>query len=298
MLIKFKGIFPALVTPYTKEGKINEKSLREIIRINLKKEVSGFYVDGSTAEAFVLSMEERKQLLDIVFDETNGNCILIYHVGSIGTKEAIELAKHGERIGVDAISAIPPFYYNFTFNEIKEYYIDLVESVNIPMIIYNYPAFSGVQLTIDNFNELLKDDRIIGVKHTSMNLFELERIKDKYNKILFNGHDEVFLGGLSMGADGGIGSTYNFMAEKFVKIYKLYNENNMEEASQIQKEANNIIDVLIKVGVIQGIKYALERMGIECNECRKPFRGLSYEDKKLLDMIFDKNGILKRNKTI
>jgi N-acetylneuraminate lyase len=295
MINKFRGIFPALVTPYTKEGNINEKSLREIIRINLKNKISGFYVNGSSAETFLLNIEERKQILDIVFDEIGGNCALIYHVGSIATKEALELAKYGESIGVDAISAVPPFYYNFNFNEIKEYYIDLVESVNIPMIIYYFPAFSGAQLSIDNINELLIDDRVIGIKYTSINLYHLERIKN--NKVLFNGFDEILLGGLSMGADGGIGSTYNFMADKFVKIYNLYNDNKIKEALKIQKEANNIIDVLKKVGVIQGVKYALEGMGIECNGCRKPFKNLNDEDKRLLDFIFEKNGISNSART-
>lgn len=289
---KFKGIFPALVTPYHENGDIHEESLRKIVRMNIEKGVKGFYVNGSTAETFMLTMDERKRLIDIVADEVKGQCTLIYHVGNIGTAEAVELAKYGEQAKVDAISAIPPFYYKFGFEEIKGYYQDIMDSVNIPMIVYNFPAFSGVQISIANFNELLEDERVIGIKHTSMNLFDLERLQYSNKKLLFNGHDEVFLGGLSMGASGAIGSTFNLMAEKFVNMHQLFQENRHEEAFAIQREANNVIDGLIKVGVNQGIKYGLEKMGIACNGCRKPFKSLNEEEKEYMDQVFAENHVI------
>lgn len=132
---KYNGIIPALITPYTKEGKINEKSLEKLVKLNLDKGVNGFYVGGSTAEAFMLSLEERKYLLDIVSDTAKGQATIINHVGCISTDEAIELAKHAEKVGADAISAIPPFYYKFSYEEIKNHYLDIVNSVNLPMII-------------------------------------------------------------------------------------------------------------------------------------------------------------------
>lgn len=289
---KFKGVFPALVTPYDENGDIHEESLRKIVKLNIEKGVKGFYVNGSTAETFVLSMDERKRLIDVVTDEAKDRATIIYHVGNIGTREAVELAKYGEQANVDAISAIPPFYYKFGFEEIKGYYEDIMDSVHVPMIVYNFPAFSGVQFSMDNFQELLQDDRVIGIKHTSMNLYDLERLQYGSKKFVFNGHDEVFLGGLGMGAIGGIGSTYNIMADKFVKIQKLFEENRLEEAFAIQREANNVIDALIKVGVNQGIKYGLEKMGISCNGCRKPFKGLNGEEKELLDKAFTENRVI------
>lgn len=288
---KFKGIIPALVTPYTKEGNINETSLRKVIRMNLEKQCTGFYVGGSTAEAFVLSMNERKKLIDIVVDEVNGEGTVIYHVGNIGTAESIELAVYGEKAGADAISAIPPFYYKFSFEEIKKHYKDIVEKVDIPMIVYNFPVLSGVQFSLENLEDILSDDRIIGVKHTSLNVFDVERLKCRNDKHVLSGHDEVFLASLTMGADGAIGSTFNLMAEKFVKIYQLFHENNMKDALRIQREANNVIEALIKVGVNQGIKYGLEKKGIECNGCRSPFKHLRDDAKTYLDKIFEENNV-------
>lgn len=281
---KYTGIFPALVTPYKSNGKINEESLQKIIKMNLEKGVRGFYVGGSTAEAFLLSMDERKYILDIVAQECKGKCTLISHIGSIGTEHAIELGKYSEALGFDAISSVPPFYYKFSFEEIKNYYFDIVNNVNLPMIIYNFPAFSGVSFNMNNIKEFMKDERFIGIKHTSYDLYQLEQmLKIDKDIQVFNGHDEVFLGALAMGAKSAIGSTFNFMSEKFIMIDKLFQEGNLEKAHEVQVKANEIIDALIKVGVNQGVKYALELQGIECNGSRKPFRSLTEDDKKLLE---------------
>lgn len=293
MIDKYKGIFPALVTPYKENGDIHEESLRKIIQLNMEKGVRGFYINGSTAETFTLSIEERKRLLDIVADEVNGRTTLIYHVGNIGTKDAMELARHGEKRKVDAISAVPPFYYQFRFEEVKGYYQDIMDSVNVPMIIYHFPAFSGVEFSSDECQELLQDERVIGIKHTSMNLYDLERFQGGGKNIIFNGHDEVFLGSLSMGASGGIGSTFNMMADKFMEIQKLFEQGNHKEAFVIQQQVNNVIDAFIRVGVIQGIKYGLEKMGIPCNGCRKPFRELTLEDRLYLDKVFFDSGVVE-----
>ncbi|MCM0649348.1 N-acetylneuraminate lyase [Clostridium swellfunianum] len=285
---KYTGIFPALVTPYKSNGKINEESLQKIINLNLDKGVKGFYIGGSTAEAFLLSMDERKYILDIVAQECKGKCTLISHIGSIGTEHAVELGKYSEALGYDAISSVAPFYYKFSFEEIKNYYFDIVNNVNLPMIIYNFPAFSGVTFNMSNIKEFMNDERFIGIKHTSYDLYQLEQmLKIDERLTVFNGHDEVFLGALAMGAKSAIGSTFNFMSEKFIKIDKLFKEGNISEAQEVQAKANEIIDALIKVGVNQGVKYALEIQGIECNGSRRPFRSLTEDDKKLLEKILE-----------
>lgn len=288
---RFHGIYPALITPFTKEGYINTEALRKLVRINMEKGVNGFYVGGSTAEAFLLTLEERKQILEIVSEEAKeNNYVVIFQVGSISTKEAITLAKYAEELKIDAISAVPPFYYNFSLEEIKGYYKDILNSVNLPMIIYNIPAFSNVDLNITNFKDLFQDDRVIGIKYTSHDLYQLERIKEFNDSlIVLNGYDEVFLASLAMGADGAIGSTYNFMAEKFIKIKQYYKEGKLDEAKKLQKEANNIIKALIEVGVYPGIKYILKLQGIDCGECRKPFKTLTNKEKEYIRSVYERN---------
>lgn len=290
---QLKGVIPALLTPFTKENKINEKALQALVQMNIKKGVDGFYVGGSTAEAFLMSVEERKHILEIISGETKDKCFIISHIGCISTEQAIILAKHAEKIGANAISSIPPFYYNFSFEEIRKYYYDIEDVVNLPMIVYNFPAFSGVTLNIDNVGEFFRDPRFIGLKHTSSDYFTLERVKQKFkNVIVYNGYDEMFLSGLIMGADGGIGSTYNVMAEKFLRMRKLFQEGRIGEAQKIQTEANNIIKVLAKVGVMAGEKEILNQMGLNFGECRRPFRELSEKEKKNIQDVCRENGVL------
>jgi N-acetylneuraminate lyase len=283
---KFKGIFPALFTPFTENSEVNHSELRRLMEYNIEKGVDGFYVDGSSAEAFMLSMEERKAIIKTCA-EYKDQCTLIAQVGCIATDHAVELGLFAKECGYSAISSVAPFYFKFTFDEIKSYYYDLADRVGLPILIYNIPAFSGVTFSVENLSEFLSDDRFIGVKHTSNDYFALRRFKTAFpDKILYNGYDETFLAGLSMGADGAIGSTYNFMADKFIKIYNLFNENNVQEAMKIQKEADMIIAELLKVGVMQGTKAALDGIGFNMGNPRKPFKPLDEKTKKeFLDKI-------------
>ncbi len=278
-LNKFKGIFPALLTPFNEKNEINEKALEKLIEYNIQKGVTGFYVGGSTAEAFLLSDEERLQVYRLVKEIVGKRCTLIAHIGCISTSQTIMFGEYAQSLGYDAISAVAPFYYKFTFDEIKQHYFDVVDQVNLPMLIYNFPAFSGVNLTTENLKEFLNDERFIGVKHTSNDYFALEQFKTAFpNKIFYNGFDEMFLAGLSMGADGGIGSTYNFMAEKFIKMQQLFNEEKHSEAFEVQQTANKIIAALIKVGVFQGEKAVLNMLGFDFGDVRAPFKGISKEN--------------------
>ena len=284
---KFKGIFPALLTPFDAENKINEKALRELIEMNIAKGVAGFYVCGSTAEAFLLTEEERFTVYRLVKEIVCGRATLIAHVGDISTDKAIAYARFAEKLGYDAVSAVAPFYYKFSFAEIKKHYFDIAGSVSLPMIVYNFPGFSGVTLSAEQIGEFFADSRFIGLKHTSADTFALSRIKTAYpEKIVYNGFDEMMLGGLAMGADGGIGSTYNFMAEKFIKLLALFKENKMAEAQKLQQEINVIIAALCEVGVMQGEKAVLCAMGLDFGKMRAPFAELTAEqEKKLLSII-------------
>lgn len=291
---KLKGIFPALVTPFTEEGRVHHDSLRRIVRLNLEKGAAGFYVSGSTAEAFLLSAAERMEILKTVVDEVRGRAAVIYHVGCVHTGHAVELGRYAASLGVAAISSVPPFYYKFSFPEIKGYYEEIMAQTGLPMIVYNIPAFSGVNFSMAQFQELTGNPQVVGIKHTSHDLFQLEQMKKLDARLtVFNGHDEVFLGGLAMGADGAIGSTFNFMAEKFIAIQRLFEANQIQEAQQLQREANQIIETLIRVGVFQGIKYLLGLMGIECGECRKPFRPLTAAEKRDLERLAGEQGYLR-----
>lgn len=280
---QIKGIIPALLTPFGAENKINDAVLKQLVTYNLNIGVDGFYVGGTTAETFLLTLEERKHVLSVAMEATQGKCIMIAHVGSIATDHTIELAKYSEQLGYDVISAVPPFYYKYSFEEIKNYYFDIINSVNLPMLIYNIPNFSGVTFSFENFDVFLSDKRFIGVKFTSSDMYLLEKLRRAYpNKVIFNGYDEIFISALAVGVDGAIGSTFNFMADKFIDINNNWKSNKIEEAKKIQHTVNKIIDVLCSMGVLQGEKEVLNQLGFDFGTCRKPFRPLNDEEKQLI----------------
>ena len=282
MEAKYKGIFTALLTPFDKSGKVNEKELEKLVRFNVNMGVSGFYVCGSTGEAFLLSTEERKQVMDVVKSAAPDKT-LIAHIGSLREAEAHELAAHARDIGYDAISSVAPFYFKFSFEEIRGYYTRLADASGMPMLVYHIPSFSGVNMGINEMSKFLTDDRFLGIKYTSNDFFTMEQCKSTFpDKVLYNGFDEMFLCGLSMGADGAIGSTYNFMADKFVKIKNYFEQNNIAEAQKLQQEANRIITVLCKVGVMQAEKEVLNQLGFDFGVCRQPFGEPSNDQKALI----------------
>jgi len=190
---------------------------------------------------------------------------------------------HAKKTGYDVISSVAPFYYKFTFEEIKNYYFRLADAAELPMLVYHFPAFSGVNMGVNEMGQFLNDDRFLGIKYTSNDFFTMEQCKTNFpSKIVYNGFDEMFLAGLSMGADGGIGSTYNFMADKFVKIKALFEFGEIEKAQEIQKQANKIITILCKIGVMQAEKEVLNQLGFDFGVCRHPFMEPTAEQKELI----------------
>ena len=271
----FTGIFPALLTPFDGNGNVNRKALAELVRYHIGPGGSGFYVGGSTAEAFLLTDGERNTVYETVAEAAGGKVTLIAHVGTISTDAAIRFAKTAQSLGYDAISAISPFYYKFSFEQIKKHYYTIVDSVDMPMLIYNFPNFSGVNLTVPQVSEFFCDSRFIGIKHTSNDFFALEEFKKNFpDRLVYNGFDEMFLSGISMGADGGIGSTYNFMAEKYIDIMRLYHAGDMAGALEVQREANRILTILCKYGIMETEKEILCQLGFDFGKARMPFSEL------------------------
>ena len=286
---RFHGVFPALLTPYDKTGAVDHGALRALVRYNLEKGVNGFYVCGSTSEAFLLTHEERKAIVETICDEVAGKAAVIAHVGCIGQDMALDLARHAKDAGADAVSSVPPFYYGFSFEEIKRYYFALTEA-GLPVVIYNFTAAGGAKLTTAQFMEFLSDPRFLGVKHTSSDFFMLERLKAfRPDAVIFNGYDEMFLSGLAAGADGGIGSTYNFMAEKYLAIERHFRAGELAAAQAEQRRANNIIAALLQFGVIPGCKALCRHIGLDLGECRRPFTPLTEEQTRALVNVYEEN---------
>ena len=168
------GVMPAMITSINKDESINKEGLRKIINHLIAENVNGLYVTGSTGETFLMSPDEKKEVLDIIVEEVNGRVPVIAHVGSIGTKITTDLAKYATSAGVDALSALPPFYYNFSNEEIYNYYSDIAQSSHLPIIIYNISHAN--LMDIDMLKRLAAIDNIKGVKYTAATHFNLSLI--------------------------------------------------------------------------------------------------------------------------
>ncbi len=281
--MKFHGIFTALATPFDKNENVDFNALEALIEKNVQMGVAGLFVCGSSAEAFLMSAEERKQGLRAVKDCVKGRLPLIAHIGAIATRDALDMAAFAGQLGYDAISSVAPFYHRFSFGEIKKYFFTLAESVDIPLLIYNIPTLTNVNFNFEQLSELLAHPNICGIKHTSIDYYMLRRIKTAFpEKTVFNGYDETLLAGLSLGADGAIGSTFNFMGDWYVDIMNLFEKGQMDEAILKQQKATEIMDVVLKYGLSPSIKAILRAQGVNCGNCRAPFETLSPEKEQAL----------------
>lgn len=274
MVSHLRGVMPALLTPFDAQQNIDRASLRLLVRFNIEQGVDGVYVGGSTGEAFVQSLSEREEVLEIVAEEAKGKITLIAHVGCVSTAESQQLAVAAKRYGFDAVSAVTPFYYPFSFEEHCDHYRAIIDSADgIPMVVYNIPALSGVKLTLEQINQLVTLPGVGALKQTSGDLYQMEQIRRAHPElVLYNGYDEIFASGLLAGADGGIGSTYNIMAWRYLGIVQALKEGDTAKAQQLQHECNKVIDLLVKVGVFRGLKTVLHYMDVlSVPLCRKPF---------------------------
>ncbi len=273
------GVMPAMITSFNKDESINKEGLRNIINHSINQKVSGLYITGSTGETFLMSPEEKKKVIDIIVEEVNGRVPVIAHIGSIGTKITTDLAEYATKAGVDGLSALPPFYYNFTNEEIFNYYSDIAKSSDLPIIIYNIERAN--LMDIDTLKKLAAIENIKGVKYTAATHFNFEVIKKEignYFKI-YNGMDQMAISGLISGADGLIGSFYNLMPEIFVQIFENIKTGNIAEAKKLQIKANVIILYAVKKSGYSFIKMGLNWMGIDSGYVRKPFT--SFVDKDI-----------------
>lgn len=284
---QLRGIYSALITPMDKNEEVNLNVLKNLVLWQLSQGVEGFYCCGSSGEALLLSIDERERIVETTTETVSGKVPVIAHVGTLRTADTVRLARHAIDCGASAVSMIPPYYYKFTREEILGYYKDVIRQAKVPVIIYNIPQFTGISFNKENAGILLENDLVIGVKHTSTDLYGLERMHSAYpEKIYFNGFDETFLSALAAGADSAIGTTVNLFAPRFLRIRQMFLEGKMTEALSEQTKVNTCVELLVKYGIFNGVKYALSFHGLECGQCRAPFMALEDEAKqKIMELV-------------
>ena len=269
-----KGIYSALLIPFDEKGEVKEDGLRQVIEHNLNVcGVDGLYVNGSSGENFLLNTAQKKQIFKFVKEVVGDRAKLIAQVGSLDLNEAVELAKYATELGYDSLSAVTPFYYPLSFKEIKDYYETIINATDNSMILYYIPFLTGVKISLDQFAELFEDEKVIGVKYTAADFYQLERFRRRFpDKLIWSGFDEMLVQAAISGVDGAIGSTYNVNGKTSKKIFELAKEGKVEEAYELQHKANDVIEKVLELGLYQTLKEILKVKGIDAGYCKKPMK--------------------------
>ena len=285
-----KGVIPATITPFDAQGRINAQAMTDLMEKNLKQGAAGFFIGGSSAECFMLTEAERIETFEIA-SAFRDRTTLMAHVGAISTDEAIRYAKAAKSLGFHYISATPPFYYGFSAKQVAQYYYDISAAAEMPILIYNFPGNTNrpFQLNDPDTQALFRSEAVCGIKHTNLDLYQMERIRALNPSLLIlNGYDDTMAGGIALGAQGSIGSTFNFTLPHFLKIYNACLAGDAQTALALQTDANDLLQVLYAVGLIPAIKYALIREGIAAGEPRAPFYPLAPEACARVDVAIEK----------
>lgn len=283
-LEKYQGVIPAFYACYDENGEVSPERVRALTQYFIDKGVKGVYACGSSGECIYQSVEDRKITIENIMAVAKGKLTVICHVACNNTKDSMELARHAENCGVDAIAAIPPIYFRLPEYSIAAYWNAISSAApNTDFVIYNIPQLAGTALTMSLLEEMKKNPRVIAVKNSSMPVQDIQMFKAAGGNdfMVFNGPDEQFISGRVMGAAGGIGGTYGAMPELFLKADEMVRANKMEEARNLQYDINEII---YKLCSGRGNMYAMIKevlrinVGLDIGSVREPLTGLSDAD--------------------
>lgn len=288
-LNKYKGVIPAFYACYDEAGEISPDGVQALTKYFVKKGVKGVYVNGSSGECIYQNVEDKKIVLENVMKAAEGKLTVIAHVACNNTKDSMELARHAESLGADAIAAIPPIYFRLPEYAIAKYWNDISAAApNTDFVIYNIPQLAGVALTAGLFAEMRKNPKVIGVKNSSMPVQDIQMFKAQAGEdyVIFNGPDEQFISGRVIGAEGAIGGTYGVMPELFLKMDEYVRSGDFGKARKIQYAVNEVIYKMCSAhgnmyGVIKAILKVNE--GLELGGVREPLPALIDSDRKIVE---------------
>ena len=290
----FNGVYPAAVSPKDDEGDFSGKRLEALLTRLYESNVHGTYMCGNTGEGYLLSSAARKEAVDVAVEVSRGKGKVIIHVGAPAEEDAVALAKHAAQAGADAISSVPPYVQGYSFDEVHAYYTRLAYSSGLPTFVYYIPVITHREFSLAEMDQLLDIEGVAGLKITNHNLILMEGIIDGgRNPHVFNGHDEVFLAGMAMGAQAGIGTFYNLMPDHFVGIYDAFIAKDMEKGRALQRDVNRLIRAAMTVRMNGAVHTLLKWQGIPCGDPIRPARPLDESDEKILRTALEEAGLME-----
>ena len=272
------GVIPAMLSMFDEHENVDVQRTRDMVEFLLHNDIGGLYLTGSTGEGFLMDHDERKLVVDTVIEQVNGRCPIIVHVGDIGTRKSIQLAEHAQKAGADAISSVPPFYWRFSQDDEFNYYKDLSESVDIPTVVYNVPL-AGL-MGADQIMRIAQLPNVQGLKFTGKDHDQMAFLMASLGKdfIVYSGCDEMALSGLTVGAQGIIGSFYNVMPELFIQIYNAVQSGRTAEGRRLQYIATEIILETIKGDFFSLMRHMIKWQGVDAGFSRRPFHNYADGD--------------------
>lgn len=296
----FKGSIVALVTPFKEDGNIDEKKLRELVEWHIENKTDGILPCGTTGESPTLSYEEHNEVIRIVVEQTRGRVPVIGGTGSNSTKETLQLTQHAKEVGCDGVLLVVPYYNKPTQNGLYEHYITVAQNINIPMIIYNIPGRTGINLEPATFIKICKSSKnFVGIKESSGSIEQVSQIYSKLMQenlqdkvFILSGDDSMTYPMMTLGAKGVISVLANIMPIEVHHLTELVLRGDIISARKLHYELYDIMkELFIETNPVP-VKTAMGLMGLCSSEVRLPMTKLTKTNEEKL------TGVLKKYKLI
>jgi 4-hydroxy-tetrahydrodipicolinate synthase len=289
-----KGIIPAMVTPVTSDGKINVAALRKLTNYLIEGGVHGLFPVGTQGEFYALTFEEKKKVIEVVVEETRGRVPVYAGTGAVTTREAIALTKMAETAGASAVSVITPYFIKPSEEELFAHYTSIAKSTRLPVLLYNNPARTGVNLTAEFVARASKVENIVGIKDSSGDLTltaeYIRRTDEKFSVLA--GRDTLIYGTLCYGGKGAIAATGNVAPKVIIEIYEAFQAGDLKRSLEAQFRLAPL-RLAFDLGTFPVvIKEALNLIGIEAGVGIPPVGGISPKAKEELKEILKNMGLL------
>ena len=281
----FKGCGTAIVTPFNKENQIDFDEFKRLVDFQINNGVNAIVVCGTTGEAVTLSQEEKQELIKYCVKVVNKRVPVIAGIGSNNTKAVVENEIFAEKVGIDALLSVTPYYNKTTQKGLVEHFKMIAENTSLPIILYNVPSRTGVDIQPSTYLELSNIKNIVATKEASGDISKVLKIRNlcKDNLWIYSGNDDQIIPILSLGGIGVISVLSNIMPKYTSEMIEKYFNKEIEEASTMQIQASKLIEDLFKEVNPIPIKAALNSIGFKCGNPRLPLVECSDELKLELE---------------
>lgn len=277
MTTQLSGILTALATPFTPEGHLDEDRLRQLVDHSIDGGVDGVVAGGSTGEFATMTGEERRLLVETVVDQTAGRVPVVAQTGAMSTAEAIELSRHAQGAGADFVMLVTPYYEALTVAETMDYLRTVADAVQVPVMLYNLPAATGVNLTPDLVRQLATDvENIDYIKDTSGDMCQSARLIHHHNDVIstFVGWDSLCFAAFVEGAAGAVAGTANVIPNELVSIHRAVRAGDLEGARAQWDRIYPLVDAMLAAPFISAVKAALGEFDFPVGVPRAPIQDL------------------------